>query len=30
MAMVGGGIRFGDVAVACDLPAAGLFGVYWD
>ena len=23
------GIRFGDVAVACDLPAAGLFGVYW-
>ena len=23
------GIRFGDAAVACDLPAAGLFGVYW-
>jgi uncharacterized membrane protein YjgN (DUF898 family) len=23
------GIHFGDVAVACDLPAAGLFGVYW-
>jgi uncharacterized membrane protein YjgN (DUF898 family) len=23
------GIRFGDVAVACDLPAAALFGVYW-
>jgi uncharacterized membrane protein YjgN (DUF898 family) len=23
------GIRFGDVAVACDLPAAGLIGVYW-
>jgi hypothetical protein len=24
-----GGIRFGDAAVACDLPAAALFGVYW-
>jgi uncharacterized membrane protein YjgN (DUF898 family) len=23
------GIRFGDVAVACDLPASGLIGVYW-
>jgi uncharacterized membrane protein YjgN (DUF898 family) len=23
------GIRFGDAAVACDLPAAALFGVYW-
>jgi hypothetical protein len=23
------GILFGDVAVACDLPAAALFGVYW-
>ena len=23
------GIRFGDVAVACDLPASALFGVYW-
>jgi uncharacterized membrane protein YjgN (DUF898 family) len=23
------GIRFGDVSVACDLPASALFGVYW-
>ena len=23
------GIRFGDLAVACDLPGSALFGVYW-
>ena len=24
-----GGIRFGDAAVRCDLPASGLMGLYW-